>query len=126
MTILKPLYLIMFPPVHVYLYGRHNAPYDCTVYVVCVVLPISLDSAQISDSHFLRAVCVQPTVDEGEFGRAINSPLVVFHSAEGRAMSRGRFDTGPKHGDTHGQTDLANNFQCLFQFEKGIIYFNIH
>lgn len=26
---------------------------------------------------------MQPAVDEGEFGRAINSLVVVFHSAEG-------------------------------------------
>lgn len=45
--------------------------------------PVSLDCAQISVSQFLTEVCVQPTAHEGEFGSAINRPLVVFHSAEG-------------------------------------------
>ncbi len=118
MTILNLLYLTMFHPVRVYLCGGHTALYYCTVYVVCaclpaclvcraplslsvclsdrlVCLPISLDSTQVSDSQLLRAVCVQPTVDEGEFGRAINSPLVVFHSVEGELCQGEDLTQGP-------------------------------
>ncbi len=65
----------------------------------CLVCPpLSLDSAQISDGQFLSAVCGQPTVHEGEFGRAINSPL---HSAEGRVMSRRGFVTRSKQCNGH-------------------------
>lgn len=38
---------------------------------------------------------MQPTADEGEFGRAINSPLVVFHSAEGELCGGEDLTQGP-------------------------------
>lgn len=46
-------------------------------------LPVCVDCTPISDSQCLTAGCVQATVPESEFGRAINS-RVLFHSVTGQ------------------------------------------
>lgn len=63
---------------NVYACGRLTALYYRSVCVVCAACPSvwTVHRSVEVPGH------VKPTAHEGEFGRAINSPLVVFHSGE--------------------------------------------